>query len=102
MKCAGSIFKNVIAAELPAALREKVPEKVIREGKIASAWFLEQAGAKGMKDGGIEVASYHANLIYNAGGGTAQQVCRVIDELKRRVDAQFGLQLEEEVQFIGF
>ncbi len=102
MKCAGSIFKNILAADLSPSLRERVPEKVVREGKIASAWFLEQVGAKGMKDGGIEVAAYHANLIYNAGGGTAEQVCRILEELKRRVDAQFGLSLEEEVQFIGF
>ena len=102
MKCAGSIFKNLLAAELPGLLRERVPEKVIREGKIASAWFLEQVGAKGMKNGGIEVATYHANLIYNAGSGTARQVRTIIAELKSRVRAQFDLDLQEEVQFVGF
>ncbi|MEO8025251.1 MAG: UDP-N-acetylmuramate dehydrogenase [Bryobacteraceae bacterium] len=102
MRCAGSIFKNLIAAELPDAVRERVPEKVVREGKIPSAWFLEQTGAKGMKNGGIEVATYHANLIYNAGGGTAQQVREVIQELKRRVRAQFAFEVEEEVQYVGF
>lgn len=102
MKCAGSIFKNLLATELPPHVRTLVPEKVIREGKIPSAWFLEQAGAKGMKNGGIEVAAYHANLIYNIGGGTAGQVCGIISELKRRVHAQFDLAIEEEVQFVGF
>jgi UDP-N-acetylmuramate dehydrogenase len=41
-------------------------------------------------------------LIYNAGGGTAAEVVAIIDELKGRVEREFGFALEEEVQFIGF
>jgi len=102
MKCAGSIFKNLIFAELPESVRRQVPERVIREGKVASAYFLEQVGAKGMEKGGIRVADYHANLIYNAGQGTAGELCQVIEELKARVRQRFGLALEEEVQYVGF
>jgi UDP-N-acetylmuramate dehydrogenase len=102
MKCAGSIFKNLILAELPEPVRRQVPERVIREGKAPSAYFLEQVGAKGIQNGGIRVAEYHANLIYNAGGGTASEVCQIIDDLKARVLERFGLKLEEEVQYIGF
>ncbi len=102
MKCAGSIFKNLILAELPAAVRERVPPRVIREGKAPSAYFLEEVGAKGMKNGDIHVAEYHANLIYNTGRGTARELREVIDCLKRRVQEQFGLRLEEEVQYVGF
>ena len=102
MKCAGSIFKNLIMKELPEPVQKVIPEKVIREGKVPSAWFLEQVGAKGMQNGGIQVAEYHANLIFNAGQGTARQLCEVIGELKSRVQRQFGLELEEEVQYVGF
>jgi UDP-N-acetylmuramate dehydrogenase len=102
MKCAGSIFKNLILSGLSGAVRARVPGEVVREGKVPSAWFLEQAGAKGMKNGGIEVAAYHANLIYTAGGGTSRQAVEIIDKLKARVQAQFGLLLEEEVQYVGF
>ena len=102
MKCAGSIFKNLILAELPEQVRRQIPERVIREGKAPSAYFLEQVGAKGMRSGDIQVADYHANLIYNSGQGTAQQLCEVIGELKSRVRDRFGLELEEEVQYIGF
>lgn len=100
MRCAGSIFKNLILAELPEAVRAQVPAQVIREGKVPSAWFLEQVGAKGMADGGIHVADYHANLIYNAAGGTARQVREVIGTLQRRVLECYGLTLEEEVQYL--
>ncbi|MGB8540865.1 MAG: UDP-N-acetylmuramate dehydrogenase, partial [Candidatus Acidiferrales bacterium] len=100
MKCAGSIFKNLILAELPEAVRRQIPERVVREGKAPSAYFLEQVGAKGMRSGDIHVADYHANLIYNAGDGTAQELCELIGELKSRVRKQFGLDLEEEVQYV--
>jgi len=102
MKCAGSIFKNFLLAELPPAVAEKVPEKVIREGKVPAAYFLEQAGAKGLSRGDIHVAAYHANLIYNAGRGTAADLCALIEELKERVRRQFEIELEEEVQYVGF
>jgi len=102
MRCAGSIFKNLLLVELPPAVRAQVPERVVREGKVPSAYFLEVAGAKGMSDGGIRVADYHANLIYNDAGGTSEQVRRIIDELKRRVRERFGFELEEEVQYVGF
>jgi len=100
MRCAGSIFKNLLWSELPEAVRALVPAAVVREGKVPSAYFLEQAGAKGLRRGGVCVAAYHANLIYNECGGTAQEVGELIAELKRRVHDRFGLDLEEEVQFL--
>ena len=100
MRCAGSIFKNLLWADLSETVRAQVPAAVIREGKVPSAYFLEQAGAKGLERGGVRVADYHANLIYNEGGGTAQQVRELIADLKRRVRERFGLDLEEEVQYV--
>jgi UDP-N-acetylmuramate dehydrogenase len=102
MKCAGSIFKNLILAELTADVQRQVPPRVVREGKVPSAYFLEEVGAKGMQIGDIRVATYHANLIYNDGQGTARELRQVIAELKSRVAARFGLTLEEEVQYVGF
>jgi UDP-N-acetylmuramate dehydrogenase len=102
MKCAGSIFKNLVLAELPEEVRRQIPDRVVREGKAPSAYFLEQVGAKGIRIGGIQVADYHANLIYNAGGGTARELCQLIGDLKSRVRSEFGLELQEEVQYVGF
>jgi UDP-N-acetylmuramate dehydrogenase len=100
MRCAGSIFKNLMFADLPEPVRAGVPLKAVREGKVASAYFLEKAGAKGTKRGGVQVADYHANLIFNAGGGTSRELRELIAELKGRVRARFGIELEEEVQYI--
>lgn len=102
MRCAGSIFKNLLLRDLPPALAATVPEHVIREGKVPAAWFLEQVGAKGLSRGDIRVADYHANLIYNTGNGTAEDLCALIAELKARVKERFGIELEEEVQYVGF
>lgn len=100
LKCAGSIFKNLLLAELPEAVREQVPGSVVREGKVPSAYFLEQVGAKGMFAGDIRVAEYHANLLYNSGKGTSAQVRHLVGVLKSLVLEHYGLALEEEVQYI--
>ena len=101
MRCAGSIFKNLHLKNLPPAVAAAVPAQVVREGKVASAYFLEQVGAKGMRRGGIEIASYHANLIYNTGEGTAADLRAMIFELKKRVREKYGFDVEEEVQYVG-
>ncbi len=98
MKCAGSVFKNLLLTDLPPGV--SVPEKVVREGKVPSAYFLELAGVKGMSIGGLRVADYHANLIYNEGGGTARDLWHLIETLKVGVWEKFGVRLEEEVQSI--
>ncbi len=100
MRCAGSIFKNLFFDKLPESARAMVPREIVREGKVPSAYFLEQAGAKGESRGAIRVADYHANLIYNCGGGSATDLRGLIDDLKGRVLAKFGVELEEEVQFV--
>ena len=101
MKCAGSIFKNLLFARLPREVQQQVPAKLVREGKVPSAWFLEEAEVKGLRVGGIRGATYHANLIYNDGAGTATDLLQVIQECKARVRGRFGFELEEEVQYIG-
>jgi UDP-N-acetylmuramate dehydrogenase len=101
MLCAGSIFKNLLLADLPESVRARVPAGVIREGKVPSAYFLQEVGAKGMIKAGIRVASYHANLLYNAGGGTAADARGLIETLKARVRQDYGFILEEEVQYVG-
>ena len=101
MRCAGSIFKNLYVRALPRNAAELVPDRAVRGGKVASAFFLEQVGAKGMRVGGIEVAPYHANLMYNLGGGTASQIRELVTDLKARVRTKFGFDVEEEVQYVG-
>jgi UDP-N-acetylmuramate dehydrogenase len=101
MRCAGSIFKNLHVKDLPPEVVSEVPERAIREGKVASAFFLDRVGAKGMRRGGIVIADYHANLIYNEGDGTAAELRSLIAELKRKIVERYGFEVEEEVQYVG-
>ncbi|MFN0104989.1 MAG: UDP-N-acetylmuramate dehydrogenase [Bryobacteraceae bacterium] len=102
MACAGSIFKNFLFKDLPEKARAAVPANRIIEGKVPAGWFLEEVGAKGFQVGGIKVADYHANLVYNTGPGTAQDLVTLLTELKTRVRRRFDLSIEEEVQYVGF
>ena len=53
-----------------------------------------------MTIGCAEVSREHANFIINKGGSSAD-VFALIKEVKRRVYDKFGIELEEEVIYIG-
>ncbi len=101
--CAGSIFKNILVASASGAkLLPVVPQEQVIAGKIPVGFLLESIGAKGMKEGGIYVADFHGNLLINNGGGKALEAKKLIEILKARVLAKYGITLEEEVQYLGF
>lgn len=85
LACGGSFFKN---PELPSGK------------KVAAAYLLEQVGAKGIRLGGAVVYKGHANFIYNRGGATAGDIMALSAILKERVKKKFGIELEEEVNFL--
>lgn len=78
---AGSIFKN------PPGLFA---------GKL-----LEECGLKGHRVGGAEVSPRHANVIVNAGGATAEDVKRLMEEMRNAVKTRFGVELQPEIQVVG-
>jgi len=81
LPCAGSTFRNP-------------------EGHHA-ARLIEQAGLKGQRVGGAEVSTLHANFIINTGTATAQDVLDLIDLIRTRVRARFGIELTPEVLVMG-
>jgi UDP-N-acetylmuramate dehydrogenase len=85
--CAGSYFKNL---DPPKPGEHRIPAGAI----------LEKVGAKGMRKGKAVVFSGHANFITNPGGATASEVLELARELKEKVKAEFGIELEEEVLYI--
>lgn len=105
LNCPGSFFKNIVINQIkPASSRKKFLAKVdqskINHGKLPAAHLLESVGAKDMKRGGIVVADYHANLIYNTGKGKSADIQALAVFLKNRVKKKFGIDLEEEVRYI--
>lgn len=105
LKCPGSFFKNIRLQDIKPGTKlrkvlKKIGKKPIKYGKIPVGCLLEQVGAKGMREGKIKVASHHANLIYNLGGGKSSEVKILVTKLKKLVKNKFGIKIEEEVQYL--
>lgn len=63
--------------------------------------MIDQAGLKGYRLGGAEVSAIHANWIVNTGGATAGEILGLIDEIRKKVDEEYGVELELEINVIG-
>lgn len=100
LKCPGSFFKNVLVKNISKKALAKIDKTKIRDGKIPAGYLLEQVGARGMREGGIEVASFHGNLLFNNGQGKTREVKILAEKLKKLVWRKFGIKLEEEVRYI--
>jgi UDP-N-acetylmuramate dehydrogenase len=81
MPSCGSVFRN------------PEPEKAAR--------LIEQAGLKGFRIGGAQVANRHANFILNADGATATDIFNLIYHVQQVVADRWDLHLEPEVRMLG-
>ncbi|MDO8493582.1 MAG: UDP-N-acetylmuramate dehydrogenase [bacterium] len=100
IKCPGSFFKNILIENIPEASLKHLPKDRDYFGKVVAGYLLEQVGAKGMKEGGVEIANFHGNLLMNTGEATFKDVITLAEKLKKLVLDKFGIQLEEEVRYI--
>ena len=64
--------------------------------------FIEDAGLKGKTIGSAMVSDLHAGFIINTGTATAQDVLSLIKLIKVTVKEKFGVELNEEVIYLGF
>lgn len=66
------------------------------------AWrLIDQAGLRGMTVGGAQVSEVHANFLVNRGGARAADFLTLAALVKLRVQETSGVELEEEVRFVG-
>jgi UDP-N-acetylenolpyruvoylglucosamine reductase len=87
IKTFGSTFKN--------------PSGDPRAQGLSAGQLLARAGCNGLAVGGARFALKHANFIENTGMATTADVLAVMDAGRSRVLAQFGVELEPEVQTLG-
>jgi UDP-N-acetylmuramate dehydrogenase len=104
---AGSFFKNIeVTDEIVKIIKEHthedVPEDYIKKGKIPSAWLITLCDLRGKQIGGAKISEKHANFIVNAGEATAADVIALASLVKMKVRDEVGVQLEEEVEYVGF
>lgn len=60
--------------------------------------LIEAAGLKGLRVGGIEVSTLHANFFVNRGGGTARDALALVARVEREVRDRFGVELTREFE----
>jgi len=63
--------------------------------------LLDMAGLKGKRVGNMGFSKSHANFLINLGGGTFNEAIKLIDEARKRVDEEFGVKLELEIEVLG-
>ncbi|MBI5306471.1 UDP-N-acetylmuramate dehydrogenase [Candidatus Wolfebacteria bacterium] len=100
--CPGSFFKNVLISHISKRslnLISKIGKNKIINGKIPAGYLLEQIGANGMRFGGIKVADFHGNLLFNQEEATAKDVRKAAQILKNKVYRKFNIELQEEVKY---
>jgi UDP-N-acetylmuramate dehydrogenase len=85
-------------------LLKKYPEleKFVENGVIPSAYLIEKSGLKGKKIGGAQISEKHANFIINLGNAKTKDVLALINLAKKKVKENFNINLETEVQRVGF
>ena len=66
-----------------------------------AAKMIEELGLKGLSVGGARVSEMHANFIENFAGATACDVLALVDLIRERVRAAFGVDLELEMRVVG-
>ncbi len=63
--------------------------------------MIEELGLKGHVVGGARVSPLHANFIENFAGAKAADVLALVDLIRERVRASFGVDLELEMRVVG-
>jgi UDP-N-acetylmuramate dehydrogenase len=88
---AGCIFQN------PDPAREAVPADI----PPSAGALIDRAGLKGSTAGDARVSPAHGNFIVHQGEATAAEIRELIERCKDGVSARFGVQLREEIVYLG-
>ena len=88
---AGCIFQN------PQPGRDAVPDGI----PWSAGALVDRAGMKGAVVGGARVSPTHGNFIVNDGAATAADIKALIDRCRTTVRDRFGVELREEIVFLG-
>lgn len=112
----GSTFKNIkfdvvddhkyivrsSGQELIPEIARNLPEHCVKWKTLPAGWLITELGLPGTKIGGAMISREHGNFIINTGNAKAEEVVTLMSLVKQKVRDTYGLQLEEEVQLVGF
>jgi len=107
----GCVFKNVDLIKNPVNeekvisaldITQEEYKQATKHNKLPVSFILDRMGLKGRKMGGAQVSDKHGAFIVNIGGATAEHVIMLMSDIKMKVRNELGIQLEEEIQYVGF
>jgi UDP-N-acetylmuramate dehydrogenase len=80
---------------------ETLPIGLKKAGVVPAGYLIEAAGLKGFRMGGAMLGERHANFMLNVGNATSFEIRRLAEHAKQVVRVKFGVELEEEVLYLG-
>ncbi len=90
------------AREQSQPLRTKTGGSTFKNPPGKKAWELvDAAGCRGLRMGGAQVSEKHTNFLLNVDDATSADIEGLGEEVKRRVRANSGVELEWEIQRVG-
>ncbi len=93
-----------IAAEREASqpLRSRTGGSTFKNPDGGKAWqLIDAAGCRGLRIGGAQVSEKHTNFLLNTGDATSADIEALGEEVRKRVKANSGVELEWEIQRVG-
>jgi UDP-N-acetylmuramate dehydrogenase len=88
--------------EASQPLRSKTGGSTFKNPDGDKAWRLvDEAGCRGMQIGGAQVSEKHTNFLINTGDATSADIEELGEEVRRRVMAKSGVELQWEIQRVG-
>ncbi|RJR15549.1 UDP-N-acetylmuramate dehydrogenase [Candidatus Microgenomates bacterium] len=90
---AGCTFRNILQSD---AFRLATPNHTTSAG-----FLVDQVGLKDFQIGNAKFSDKHANFILNLGTAKAADVKGLVDEAKKRVSAQFQVEIQPEIVLLG-
>lgn len=84
-------------ADHSAGCTFKNPIDPISEQRVSAGKLIDEAGLKGHAVGGAQVSEHHANFIVTEPGAKADDVLKLLSDIRQRVFEHAGIELEEEV-----
>lgn len=96
-----------------ASRRERFPRKLPNCGSVflsdpniyeqvgTPGFVIESVGLKGMKKGGAQISTQHANFIVNTGGATSDDVLFLIKLMRQKVFLKTGFKMSCEARYLS-
>ncbi len=88
--------------EASQPIREKTGGSTFKNPPGLSAWkVIDAAGCRGLAVGDAQVSKMHCNFLINRGAATAADLETLGEEVRRRVRAHSGVELDWEIKRVG-